>query len=299
MSKASRFCFTLNNYTPLHVALLNDENVWSKFKYICWGEEVGENGTPHLQGYLEFDNNSKLRITAVKKRLQDLGLGDPHIEVAKGTGQHNITYCSKDGKFTEHGERPKGQGKRTDLDEVCAAIVEGASMKQLIDQFPTQVCKFRNGLEYLIQAKTPRRFFKTEVWWLWGPTGSGKSRWAWHQEPEAYMKCSSHKWWNGYIGQESVILDDYRPSKEMPFNFMLNLMDRYPLSVENKGGMVEFTSKRLYVTCPYSVETCLSHLDWVGDEMKEQFIRRIDHQIQFPQLAMMYLESEETKETQM
>lgn len=287
MSKSNRFCFTKNNYTDLDVALLKADNT-QHFKYWCFGKEVGESGTPHLQGYLEFQNNTKLRISAVQTRIQAIGLNGYAILIAKGTGQQNITYCSKDGDFFEGGVRPSGQGKRTDLDVVCEEISNGATMQELIEKFPSQVCKFRNGLEFLINAKNPRRFFKTEVWWLWGPTGSGKSRWAWDQCPDAYMKCSTHKWWSGYIGQESVILDDYRPCKEMPFNFILNLFDRYPLSVETKGGMVEFTAKKIFVTSPYSPEVMCQHLEWLGTEMKDQLIRRIDHQIQFPQLAMMY-----------
>lgn len=292
MNKSNRFCFTKNNWSDLDVALWNDENVWTKFKYSCFGFEVGKSGTPHLQGYFEFENNTKLRLSAVQTRIQGLGLMGYHVEIAKGTGIQNYTYCSKDGDFTEHGVRPKGQGKRTDIDVVCEDISKGGfGMKQCIEKYPAQVVKFGNGLERIIQHYQPRRSFKTEVWWFWGPTGSGKSRWAWEKEPDAYMKSSSHKWWDGYIGQESVILDDYRPCKEMPFNFMLNLMDRYPLSVERKGGMIEFITKRIYVTSPYCPEMMCNHLEWIGTEQKNQFLRRIDHVVQFPQLATMYGES--------
>ena len=185
-------------------------------------------------------------------------------------------------------DRPKGQGKRTDLDEVCALINEGGTMVDLVSKFPAQVVKFRHGLEYLLQVKTPRRFFKTTVWWLWGPTGSGKSRYAWEQGPSSYMKACNHKWWDGYIGQEIVIMDDFRPSKDLPFSFILNLFDRYPLSVEVKGGMAEFVSRTIFVTTPNSPEDTCEHLDWLGVEQKNQLLRRIDHVVQFPQLAMMY-----------
>jgi hypothetical protein len=291
MSKSNRFCFTKNNYTEFDVRLLDDDSVYSKFKYLIFGKEVGENGTPHLQGYVEFENSCKLRITAAKARFEGLGLRGYHLEVAKGSAAQNITYCSKDNDFIEHGERPKGQGKRTDLDVVCEEIKGGASMYDIADRYPSQFVKFGNGLEKLIQIRTKRRFFKTEVWWLWGPTGTGKSRWAWDQCPDAYMKCSTHKWWSGYFGQEEVIMDDYRPCREMPFDFMLLLMDRYPLSVETKGGMAEFTAKKIYVTSPFSPEAICNHLEWIGTEKKEQFLRRIDHVIEFPQLATMYSQS--------
>lgn len=287
MSKTNRFCFTRNNYTELHVAILK-EDLSNIFQYWCFGIEVGEEGTPHLQGYVEFHNNMKLRISAAQRRFYDIGLEGCAIFAAKGTALQNIAYCSKQGNFFEGGTRPKGQGKRTDLDDVCNMVNEGRSLQDIADIYPAQIVKFHNGIQKLMTIKSSRRFFKTEVWWLYGPTGSGKSRYAWEQDPSSYMKTGTHKWWDGYMGQNAVILDDFRPSKELPFQFILNLFDRYPLSVEVKGGMVEFVSKIIYVTTPYSPEEICNHLDWLGVEQKDQLLRRIDHVVRFPQLATMF-----------
>jgi len=287
MAKATRFCFTKNNYTDLEVEILKSD-LTQHFKYWCFGKEIGESGTPHLQGYFEFENGSKLRISAAHTRMDRVGVLGTHIEIAKGTAQQNITYCSKDGDFFEGGKRPKGQGNRSDLDAVSEMAGEGASITEIADAFPSQFMRYHNGIEKLIRLKTKPRFSKTEVWWLWGPTGSGKSRYAWEQDPSSYMKVSTHKWWDGYTGQENVILDDYRPSKEMPFHFLLNLFDRYPLSVEVKGGMAEFVTKKIFVTSPYSPEQICSQLDWIGVEAKAQLMRRIDHIVEFPQLATMF-----------
>ena len=284
MSKTNRFALTINNYLPVH-ELLSKSDLSNSLKYWIFGREVGESGTPHLQGYIEFHNNQKLRITAAKQRLVDLGFPESiHLEPAKGTGIQNVTYCSKGGDFWQGGVAPKGQGKRTDLDNVCDLINSGSSLSDIAEQYPSQVIKFGQGITRLIQMKVERRFFKTEIFWLWGPTGSGKSRYAWDAAPTAYMKSSSHKWWDGYLGQETVILDDYRPSKEMPFNLILNLFDRYPLSVEIKGGMMEFTSKVIYVTSPFSPNQICDNYEWIGTEMRDQLLRRIDHVIQFPRL---------------
>lgn len=276
MSKTNRFCFTLNNYEELHYALFSNGAI-DGIKYFIVGKEVGEQGTPHLQGYVEFPNNDKLRISAAKSRLERIGLPNTiHIEPAKGTAQQNITYCSKDGTFVEGGERPKGQGKRTDLDDVCDKINSGSSLNEIANEFPVSFIKYSTGIQKLMNLKNSRRFFKTEVIWLYGSTGTGKSRFAWTAAPEAYMKCSSHKWWDGYTGQDVVIVDDYRPSAHLPFHFMLNLMDRYPLSVEVKGATVEFISKKIYITSPYSPQEVCENLEWVKEEMKDQFLRRID-----------------------
>ena len=74
MAKSNRFCFTKNNYSDLDVAILSGDCT-KYFKYWCFGKEVGESGTPHLQGYFEFDNSMRLRISATQNRIQLLGLG--------------------------------------------------------------------------------------------------------------------------------------------------------------------------------------------------------------------------------
>lgn len=87
-SLASRFvrcCFTLNNYTNDDIVQLSKE--FDGHKYII-GKEIGEEGTPHLQGYVEF--NVKKSFNALKKINDKI-----HWEKAKGNRDQNITYCGK------------------------------------------------------------------------------------------------------------------------------------------------------------------------------------------------------------
>lgn len=280
--QSKMWCFTLNNYTDDHLAWINLNA--ALFQFIMYGKEVAPTTlTPHLQGFLVL--NSRKTLSSVKDMFPAIFNGI-HLEKCNGSFLQNYEYCSKDKEVTEYGEKPK-QGKRTDLDVVCEAITSGevANMVDLAEQFPAQFVKFERGFHSLLQVRTKPRNFKTEVIWCWGPTGSGKSRWAWETFPEAYAKDSTNKWWCGYHGQEAVILDDYRPSRELPFNYMLGLMDRYPFTVEPKGGHSQFVSKTIIVTSPFSPEQTLANLEWVGVEKTAQFLRRIDRIIEFPQLG--------------
>jgi len=45
--------FTYNNYTPQVIKGLQTLVPQEMVTYICWSEEKGKKGTPHLQGYLE------------------------------------------------------------------------------------------------------------------------------------------------------------------------------------------------------------------------------------------------------
>lgn len=111
------------------------------------------------------------------------------------------------------------------------------------------------------------------VYWCWGPTGSGKTRWCYEESPDAYWKNCSHKWWDGYDGRSDVILDDYRPDF-CKFHELLNLLDRYPYQVEVKGGTLNFSAKRIFITCPKAPADIWSSRT---DEDIAQLLRRVTH----------------------
>ena len=92
----------LNNYTESDVARFHDA---PDRAYVIIGKEVGESGTPYLQGYITFHKN---------KRLSPVKIIHPraHWEIARESTDECIKYCSKDGDFHEIGERPKMGGSR-------------------------------------------------------------------------------------------------------------------------------------------------------------------------------------------
>ncbi len=94
MSVSKNWCFTVNNFSDDLVSNLKKDD---RIRRGIFGDEVGESGTRHLQGYFEFF--SALRFNAVKNLLPRA-----HICAAKGSSFDNYKYCSKDGKFQTMGE---------------------------------------------------------------------------------------------------------------------------------------------------------------------------------------------------
>jgi len=93
ISPAKRWCFTWNNYPDGAVSSIVP--VLKALGAFIIGREVGEGGTPHLQGYVEFSS---------KKRALSVGLPKGiHWEKAKGSRAQNIAYCSKDGDYVHDG----------------------------------------------------------------------------------------------------------------------------------------------------------------------------------------------------
>lgn len=275
-----RFSLTLNNYSEDTFVVLQTRGL-EVFKYYIVGREVGEQGTPHLQMYAEVTH--KITIAGLKRKLVvlDPSLISVHIEHAIADAAQNIAYCSKDGNFYEHGSKPTGQGKRTDLDNVAAAIASGSSLFEVINNHGASYIKFYNGIKNLYLFHQKPRNFMTIGYWLSGETGSGKSRWAHEKFPDAYWKAPDTRWFDGYLGEETVVIDDYRPTKELSFQTILRMVDRYPMKVEVKGTYVNFAPKRIIFTTPKPIVETFRHLEWLGEENMQQLIRRMPHQFHF------------------
>lgn len=261
--KTRGYCYTLNNWTEEEYRDLTKV----KCRYQVIGREVGESGTPHLQGYIYFDNPRA--FTAVRKLCARW-----HIEMARGDASENINYCTKDGNYEEFGDRPR-QGRRVDLDELKEEILGGKRVEDIAMEQPLTYHMYGRTLNK-IEDIALRKRFRTEMTqgiWYWGETGVGKSHKAFDGfNPEThYVWPNDNGWWDGYIGQDTVIINDFRG--EIRYNELLNLVDKFPYSVKRRcREPMPFTSKTVIITSSLSPEQIYNHRN---DEDKiEQLLRR-------------------------
>ncbi len=248
------FCFTLNN--PVGVIDV------SKFgsAYCVYQKEKGEGNTPHFQGFVYFAN---ARTFAQLKKM----LPRAHWAIMNGSVQENEHYCSKpivgceckhckdcparlDGPFRS-GERPKGQGTRSDLNSVKEMIDEGKSEVEIARSAFGTWCRYYRAFNRYRILTNIGRTWQTECLVYWGPSGSGKSRHAlelggesqfWLPPPHA----NGSVWWDGYDGQETVVIDEFYGWIRR--DVLQRIIDRYPYQVETKGGSVPFVAKRVIIT---------------------------------------------------
>lgn len=136
MSRAKNWCFTTNNYNDTHVLRLSTLVEDHKATYLCYGKEVGQEGTPHLQGFIALPK--QIRLTQVRSLI-----ADSHLTVARGTPEQNRTYCSKEGDFVEFGNLPGGKGKRNDLKEFMEAVKSGCTdREQLREEYYGVIARY-------------------------------------------------------------------------------------------------------------------------------------------------------------
>jgi hypothetical protein len=204
----------------------------------------------------------------------------------RGTVEQARAYCTKeetrdpDAGFgiTEFGDQPVGQGSRSDLEELAFQLQQGKRGRELFELVPSQFLRNVRGVAVASAFYESERDWDTEVHWYFGTTGSGKSRAAREENEGAYWKSCDDFWWDGYAGQEVVVIDDYRKDF-CKFSQLLRLFDRYPLRLQVKGGTVSFVARKIVVTSPFSPAATWSQR---SEEDVNQLLRRITRIVEFP-----------------
>lgn len=141
-ARGKKWTFTLNNYTETEKSHLEElmATQESLIQYLLFSTETGESGTPHLQGYIEL--KTRMRLGALKNLL----CSRIHLEIARGTAQENLEYCSKEEEpqifgvpFVPH------QGSRTDLESVRAMIQDGSTDLEIANEYFSQWTRYNRS----------------------------------------------------------------------------------------------------------------------------------------------------------
>lgn len=123
-NRCRKYCGTLNNYSEKEYDHL--KVMTQKCERFIIGKEVGENGTPHLQMYIEFKN--AISFNTLKGWNERI-----HWEKAKGNVKDNYKYCSKDNDFIQKGMLSKQDELKLKLKSKYNEFIWYNWQKQVID----------------------------------------------------------------------------------------------------------------------------------------------------------------------
>ena len=197
------------------------------------------------------------------------------MEVARGTEEQNQKYCSKDGDYKEYGS-PKKQGARRDIVDAVNEIKDGRKVEDIIINEPGMYAKFGRTLDKAedIMLRKQYRSWMTTCDWYYGETGVGKSHKAFENfDPEThYVWKDDRGWQDGYTGQETVIINDFRGS--IKYNELLQLIDKWPHTLSRRGREpVPFLAKHVIITSSLRPEGIYLHR--AEEDSLDQLYRRI------------------------
>lgn len=265
--KRRDWIFVINNYKEEDVEAL----MAMPTRYIIFSKEVGsKKGTPHIQGFAYFTNQrtgSAFQKLACPRKPQQVSL-----RWRKGTIKQAAEYCR--GDYTNHkgvykplnsfvyevGERPiEQEEKGLKGEEYWKDIVQKVKNRQdelLPESFKTGQYRLYEHLVAKRMKETPYEETPWKMLWLYGQARTGKSYLARVLAESAnytyYLKKCS-KWWDGYTGQEVVIIEDMDRTHTHMLHDLKIWADRYPFPAEVKGSQTRIRPKWIIITSNYTI----------------------------------------------
>lgn len=205
-------------------------------------EEIGSTtGYHHWQLFVAFKNKVRKRVVI------NLFGKDAHCEATRSEAYEK--YCGKkdnttvEGTFFELGKKALKRNSKADWDEVWEAAKKG----KIEDIDVSLRIRHYNTLKRIEKDYDKPTICEKEVFVFWGAAGTGKSHRAWEEAGlEAYIKDPCTKFWDGYQGEENVIIEEFKG--DINLSHMLRWMDKWPVRFEVKFGTACSRVKRIWIT---------------------------------------------------
>jgi len=263
------FCFTLNNYSEEDIVKVRAFS--AKCRYLVFGLEVGESGTPHIQGYAQLIN--RIAFNTLKKLFPTM-----HIEETRGTPEEAATYCKKDGVIEEFGELATVAKGGKDEKARWLSVIELAKkgdLDAIAESDPSAYLRMYGTLRQIAKDHLPKvdDLPETTGMWIYGPSGVGKSRGirevARNKDLPLYDK-PINKWWDGYNNEPVVLIDDFDKTHHVLGHYLKRWGDHYAFTCEIKGGALRIRPKLVVVTSQYPIEAIWEDVE-TRDAIKRRF----------------------------
>lgn len=285
ITKGMRACLVWNNYPENWIEVFEKYYQEGKVQYMCGGEEVAPTtGTPHIQGYVSWKNETRFARLAKKLRCAFI--------MAHGNDHENRAYCSKTRpgdtpnkvfrewgtpKVTpQEGGRAGGEAEKRRWEDARQAAKEGR-----MDDIPADIyVRYCKNLEWIRAQNEPvPKDLDGELKhvWIHGPAGVGKSRVARILSGGNFYSKNLNKWWDGYKGQPFVVIDEVSTKNAEWMGDLLKIWaDRYAFNSETKGSSRVIRPICIIVTSNYSINDLWSPAQDVA--LNEALVRRF-HQV--------------------
>lgn len=244
---SKKWVFTCNNYTDTEVNIIRN-TIGSLGSYF-FGYEVGEEGTPHLQGFVEF--NKKCRPLECIKSTRF------HWEKMKGDINSNLQYCSKERVW------------ETNFYEPLIDPMEGLTFKP-----------WQTEIAQIIQGPVDDR----KIYWYWEKNGGvGKTSFAKHlciknknkmiyvSGKVADVKFGIAKFVLSHTNIKAVMFDVCRSHEdEISYEALESIKNGIFFSSKYESDMCIFNPPHIIVFANFAPDQrALSKDRWVITEIKE------------------------------
>lgn len=224
-------------------------------------EDHHETDGKHIHVYAEFTK----KVDIKNARAFDIDVYHPNIGHDKTNGKKSakssktdmIKYVIKDGNFIAEGIDVKQylKARKDKRAYISKDLLEGKmTLLGALEEEPKLLFCLSSlqknlSLYQSIKAQTEYKYNRT-CWWIYGKPGIGKSYAVRKLFPNVYVK-GNNKWWDGYIDQKEVLIDDL--DSDALKHYIKIWADPYKFNGETKGGTILPTYTKLFITSNYTM----------------------------------------------
>jgi hypothetical protein len=287
---------TLNN--PLekgfdHERIKSELGKLKSIVYWCMADEIGANDkTPHTHIFIAF--SSAVRFSTLKNLFSFA-----HIERANGTAQENRDYIAKEGKwadtdkaktlivdsFEEWGDMPKERRGGKCIEAIIIELLQdGATNAEILLAFPDYLRGMRD-VEYvrqsLKQEEYRNKWRDIEVIYIWGQTGTGKTRFVMDGfgYSNVYAVNNYKHPFDLYSSENVILFDEFNSG--IKIQDMNNYLDGYPIALPARYNNKQACYEKVFIISNLCLKEQYKNEQLNQSEIWRAFLRRIHRVIQF------------------
>lgn len=292
-----RWLLTLNNPEEKgqnHLQIKEKINLIPSIVYYCMADEKGETYHTHIFFALEHPT----RFSTIKRRFPTA-----HIDRAEGTAAECRAYVQKSGKwadsdkvetsisgtFEEWGELPVDrQGERTDLVLLYQMIKDGLSNFEIMERDPDYMLhleKIERARQTVYEQQYREIFRQLETVYIWGPTGTGKTRSVMERYSYAgvYRVTDYVHPFDTYQGEDILLLDEF--NSNFRIRDLLNFLDGYPLMLPCRYANRVACFTKVYIVSNICLSRQYPEIQLTEPEVFAALLRRIHKVVQYTGLG--------------
>ncbi len=219
--------------------------------------EHHKDGSPHLHAWLEWETPFSTR----NAHIFDFKNAHPNIgqmfDKGKNKRSNALNYMLKEDNDLFCKGLDLEQWKYSCKNKtryICEDLIKGnIDLTDLVEKNPSYLMNYTkiktNLANFNLDKSNNESIYKTiNNLWIWGKPGCGKTYYATSKYPNHYLKLQN-KWWDGYKGEEVVILDDLN-DKSLGYYIKI-WSDNYKCKGEIKNGTIPLNFKIFIVTSNY------------------------------------------------
>ena len=290
--QSRRFLLTINNpddYGYTEESLKLKLGSLKSCIYYCFSKEIGNvEHTPHYHVYIVY-KYPKL-FSTIKKAFPEA-----HIDKVLGTHSQARDYVLKDGKWKdtdkedtridgtqiEFGTLPPDRASTSDIKGVIYELIkDGLSTYEILELHPEcmgDISTIERVRLILKEEEYRHTFRKLEVTYIYGKTGTGKSRSVmeqWGYENVYRVTDYAKHPFDTYNGQDVVVFEEFRSSLQI--QDMLNYLDGYPLTLPARYSNKVACFTKVYILTNIPLESQYQNIQRESAETWNAFLRRIN-----------------------